>query len=77
MEENFEWITNVVHDHLVYVIICIEDNTILIENKVDNKSLIATTLNGNESWNDAARHLATEVSYVQNIWELFWRRLKF
>lgn len=57
--------SDTISDHLVYVIICIEDNTILVEkrnaNGVVRHSLISTTLKQNEGWNDAGRGLAREV----------------
>ena len=68
MEDSFEWIPkeNPFHDYLVYAIVCIEDDSILIENTerngADKQSLISTTLKRNEGWNDAARRLASDVS---------------
>ena len=68
MEGSSDWIgksDTISSDHLVYVIICIEDNTILVEKRnadgVVRHSLISTTLKQNEGWNDAGRGLAREV----------------
>ena len=67
MEESSEWLckSNSMNDHLVYVIICIEDNTVLVENKGSNgavcNSLISALLKQNEGWNDAGRRLARRV----------------
>ena len=58
--------TNVaVHDHLVYIIICIEDDTILVNEKKDvgsiKHSLVSISLNENESWREAGKRLARKV----------------
>ena len=69
MEGTLEWLgkSDNIKDHLVYAIICIEDNTILVEkrnaNGVVRHSLISTTLKQNEGWNDAGRCLARKVKY--------------
>ena len=85
MEGTLEWLgkSDTVNDHLVYVIICIEDNTILVKKRTDKgvvrHSLISTTLKQNEGWNDAGRCLATKVWYnkphMSNL--LFYRKVFF
>ena len=53
------------HDHLVYVILCAEDGTVLVQNKCKNGSYETSfptiTLGRNEGWSDATRRLARQV----------------
>ena len=54
-----------IRDHLIYVIICSEDNTILTQKIVDGVQckhfMISTTLQEDEGWNAAGRKLASQV----------------
>ena len=53
------------HDYLTYVLICVEDGTIMVDKIVNDgnikHSLISTTLKQNEGWNEAGRRLARQV----------------
>ena len=52
----------IVKDNLIYVPLCIEDDTILVQKGDDNgHSIIFTALLQNEGWNDAGRRLARQV----------------
>ena len=54
-----------IRDHLIYVIICTEDNTILTQKIADGVKcehfMISTTLREDEGWNAAGRKLANQV----------------
>ena len=56
------------NDYFIYVILCVEDDTILVEKREgdgnDNHSLITTSLKQNEGWNCAGRRLARQVKHT-------------
>ena len=55
-------------DNLIYVPLCVEDDTILVQKGDDNgHSLIFTALLQNEGWNDAGRRLARQVQRKINM----------
>ena len=56
---------DLLQDHLVYVIICVDDTTILVEEKERNEikklGLVTGIVKRDEGWNAAAQRVAGEV----------------
>ena len=66
MEKNSR--SQVVSDYFIYILLCVEDDTILVAkgDEHDNYALITTILKPNESWNGAGRRLAKQVIKDEN-----------
>ena len=75
MTYNMEYCRNDnIRDHLIYVIICTEDNTILTQKIADGVKcehfMISTTLEEDEGWNAAGRKLASQVGYSKSFFSI-------